>query len=97
MYHAIERMYREFMTWALEMICEFCGIEIAPEDFVGGFVRVSDTKLRKACARCRFVHSAVFVNANGTIEVMSISSGIWQDGKGHIHRVKKIGRSGQKA
>jgi hypothetical protein len=79
------------MAWTLEMICEFCRIEILPEDFAGGFVRVSDTKLLKACARCRFVHSAVFVSANGAIEVMPISSGIWQDGKGHIHQRKKIG------
>jgi hypothetical protein len=82
----------EFMAWTAEMICEFCGIELLLEDFAGGFVRVSDTKLAKACARCRFVHSAVFVDANGAIEVMSISSGIWQDGKGHIHRRKKVVR-----
>jgi hypothetical protein len=79
------------MALAFEMICEFCGIEILPEDFIGGFVRVADTKLAKACARCRFVHSAVFVTADGAVEVMSISSGIWQDGNGRIHRKKKIG------
>jgi len=78
------------MACASEMICEFCGVEILQEDFAGGFVRISDIKLAKACARCRFVHSAVFVNADGAIEVMSIRSGIWQDGKGHIHRRKKI-------
>ena len=88
----MECMYCYFMASTSEMTCEFCGTDILQGDIVGGFVRVSDTQLAKACERCRFIHSAVFVTANGAVEVMSIRSGIWQDGKGHIHRRKKIGR-----
>jgi hypothetical protein len=81
-----------YMDTDTEMICEFCDSEISRDDFDAGFVRVSDTHLVNACARCRFIHSAVFVNSNGAIEVMSIGSRIWQDENGHIHGLKKISR-----
>ena len=74
------------------MICEFCHRQISRDDFDAGFVRVSETHVVNACARCRFIHSAVFVDPNGVVEVMSLGSRIWQDEKGHIHGLKKIGR-----
>jgi hypothetical protein len=66
--------------------CQFCARGIPEDDVHAGPVRISDCQLVRACARCNFVHSAVFINGNGVMEIMCIASGIWQDTDGNIHR-----------